>query len=263
MERWGNPRLLWWDLEGVRRRSPQAEDGVVRLVRGLPLSRAILRGFGLLLAEAHDLREEGVRTALQDVLHSPARPPSALLTSSEPGNVRFLKEFLVEEVAWTSEPEAEVLARVLRLATIPDRKRLALLLLERCSGCATLEATVRNLFLRPRPPFRVQDLTRTCFVSASTLARRWREGHSRSMGPSLKGLVDWALLLTAREMSQAGLSLYSIQGELGVHRSTLERAARRVARTTFREFLHLPRDGLWVLLDRDFAGAFGKMTGIA
>ena len=56
MERWGNPRLLWWDLEGARRRSLQPEDGIVRLVRAPSLNPTILRGF--------DNLEIGSRAAL-------------------------------------------------------------------------------------------------------------------------------------------------------------------------------------------------------
>lgn len=263
MEECGKARLLWWDLEGVRKKPPQREDLVIRFVRTPSLDLRILRSIDLFLAEAHDLRKEWVRNALLGGFNFPTRPPSLLLTSPEPDNVRFLKEFLVEEVAWTFEPEKEVLARVLPLITTSDRKRLALLLLDHCSGCATLEVAIENLFLGPRPPSRVRDLARACFVSPRTLGRRWKDGHSESIRPSLKGLVDWALLLRAREMSHAGLSPLEIQRELGVHRSTLERATRRLAEITCSDFLRLPHHGLWVLLERHVVEVSGKMTRIA
>ncbi|NNM05018.1 MAG: hypothetical protein HKO65_07925 [Gemmatimonadetes bacterium] len=161
------------------------------------------------------------------------RPPILLLTVPEPDNMRFLCHLPVEDLAWASEPVEEVLARGLRLVRGTERRRVAECLLRSCSDHATVERIVRKLFFDPKPPSQVQDLANACFLSRRSLARKWRAAWPDAAPISLKALVNWALALRARELSQSGLASLEAAKALGIHKRTLERTVGRLAGLTW------------------------------
>jgi hypothetical protein len=254
-------RVLWWVLGGHGRVPSSSPEVEVEVIRGPSLPREALDGVELVIAEAHDLGREEVRGALLRVLESPGRPPVLLLTVLGSGNVPFLKDLPVEEVAWTFEPEEDVLAKGLRLVQGTVRTRIAEYVLRQASGCPAVRSAVSILFVDPDPPARVQDLARRVFVSPRELERRWRTASSGGSELTLKKLVDLALLLRARELCRQGLRLPGAAHLLGVHQRRLERVATRLFDSTCHGFFALDHKAVWRLVCGGLLGGAEQRSG--
>ena len=233
------PRVLWWDLgdHGTTPSQPLRIDLSIVRERSLP-SRA-LDGIDLAVAEAHDIRREETRRCIAHTLKTPRRPPILFLTEANPDNMRFLNELSVEGLAWTFEPEEEVLGRGLRLVRIPERIRVAEHLIQTCSDRALAESVMEKLFVDLTPPSRVNDLAKSCFMSRRTLEKRWKAAWPRTAPISLKALVDWALVLRARDLGKAGVRPDQVAKAFGIHKRTLERTVFRAVGLTCRKWVGL------------------------
>ncbi|MBT8395858.1 MAG: hypothetical protein KJN92_02780 [Gemmatimonadetes bacterium] len=159
--------------------------------------------------------------------------------------MRFLCHIPVDDVAWTSETVREVVVRGIRLMNGNEGKRVAEYFLRSCSDPGTIEPVVTRLFLNPKPPTKVQDLARSCFVDRRTLERKWIAAWSGSPPLPLKALVDWALLLGARDLSEAGIGPRRIAKELGIHKRTLDRIAGRLVGLSSRGWFTLKSRAAW------------------
>ncbi len=232
-------RVVWWDL-GNHGRPPFAGPGTeLVVVRNLSLFREVFDSVDMAIVEAHDLRKERTLRSLSTVLDTPGRPPVLLITAPDPDNMRLLIHVHVDDLAWTFEPAEEVMVRGLRLARRNERRRVAESLLGSCSERTTVEPIVKASFCNPRPPSKVQDLARACFMSRRTLERRWRSAWSGNPPFSLKVLVDWGLLLWAADRLEEGLRVDQIARALGIHKRTLDRIAGRLAGLSPRRWISL------------------------
>jgi hypothetical protein len=247
-------RVVWWDLDNRGFLPPTVQDVEINLIRDLPLDPETLAGIDVLIAAAEEIGGEGVLQSLLRLLSFPARPPVLLRTSPEPDNTRFLKDLLVEDLAWTSEPEEEVIARGARLARQTKRRRLADHFLRSISDCSTVDKALRRVFLGKSPVSRVRDLARDCFVSQRTLERKWNESRPEGHPIGLKELLDWALLLRAWELHRLSMFPHEIARVLGVNDRTLGRLANRLAGLTCLGFLSLQSDQLEQLVDQELLG---------
>jgi hypothetical protein len=232
----------------------------VDLLQVLSLNPKTLSRFGVVIAEAHDLENHGVREFLGDLLDSRGRPPVLLLTSTEPDNIRLLKDLAVEDLAWAFERDEEVLARALRLSQTPDRIRLGQYFLQFDTHRACVKSALRRVFLDPDPISTVRDLARECFVSPRTLERTWKASRPEGCSLCLKDLLDWCLLLRARECHRRGLSPHEVAKVLGIHARTLNRIASRLTTRSYLGLLELGQDELRRLVDREFLGQASRKS---
>lgn len=247
----GMSRIGWWDL-ARRREEPPAHLGVEIFVAPDPgEDPGFLSNIDVLIAEARDIRDPEVNRAVVGLLSLSARPPVLLLTSPDPDNVRFLKDLIVEDLAWTSEPENEVVARAARLARVTERRRVAEHLLRSCPDCQAVEKAIKEMFLGQSPISRVQDLAKKCLVSPRALERKWKESRPEHCPATLKALLDWALLLRAWELSHLGVPPHEIPKALGVHDRTLGRLGYRLSGLSCKQFFRLKGASVRRLVDRE------------
>ncbi len=230
-------KVAWWDLEHRRGGPPPTSLIGVDLVQVLSLDRKSLSPFAVVIAEAHDLQDGGIRESLLSLLESPGRPPVLLLTSAAPDNIRVLPGLSVDDLAWTLEGEEEALARGMRLGRVLLRTRLGESLVRSEGLCTCVRSAVKRVFLDPDSISTVQELARACFVCPRTLERRWNASRPRGCWLTLKALVDWVLLLRARELGQQGLSRRKIAKALDIHTHTLRRISFRLTGLTCQEAL--------------------------
>jgi hypothetical protein len=254
-------RIVWWDLESRRQGPLSAPQEGAQVVRSpAPPGHDAFAGIDVVIAEAHDIREEGVRQALLQFLEERGSPPLILLTSAQLDNIRALVGLPVDEVSFTSESEREILARALRLATRPERTRIGESFLRSGAFHGCVQRALKKVFLDPDAIPTVEHLARACFVSRRTLEQSWKVSRPESCQATLKILLDWGHLLRARELHRRGSSPPEVAKLLGVHLGTLYRLARRLADCTFSEFSRIGRNELRMLLERGLLGQSGKKS---
>lgn len=247
-------RVIWWKLDHGTVEPPTSAGVELHITRYLQHHPEIVLDWDVLIAEAHNLFENEVRKSLHSVLQLPARPPVLLLTSSNPVNMRSLPDLLIDDLAWTSESGKEVMARAIRLVKETELQRVAGRFVPSLSTCRTIETALQELFFGADPVARVEDLASRCNVSRSTLWREWVKSRSGNHPACLKTLVDWCLLLRARELHRRGLSPVETARTLGVHERTLDRIANRSAGLTFPGLLNLESGQFEQLVDQRLLG---------
>lgn len=191
--------------EGFRRRYPEA--GCALVVAPGPEPE--------LLARLQTLRR-----------HHP-EPSIVLMTRRDPSGLRRLKDVVVEEVVWTDAPEEELDAAVRRAEAERRFRRMEEMLMEAREISPTLAAALARA-LRRRPPLNsVQSLAGQVDRDRRTLWHHWRNVVGEETDLTLKGFLDWILLLRAVARKTGGRSWRQVAGELGIHTRTLRRVARR------------------------------------
>lgn len=144
-----------------------------------------------------------------------------------PRVLRRLKDVIVEEVVWMDElsdlPAAVRGARTERRLQQMEREvRRAEHLPE-----TLVETVVRAL--RSRPPLTsVQELAGELERDRRTLWHHWRSAVDEEQSElTLKGFLDWIVLLRAAAMKTESRSWHDVADELGVHARTLRRVVQR------------------------------------
>lgn len=164
---------------------------------------------------------------LQTLQREPTDPPVILVTRRDPTKLRELKNVLLEEVVWTDALEEELVAAVRRADSERWFRRLEARLREASGIQPTLAAALVRA-LRRRPPFTsVQALAGEVNRDRRTLWHHWRNALNEADDLTLKGFLDWILLLRAAARKTEDRSWREVSEELGVHTRTLRRVARR------------------------------------
>lgn len=157
------------------------------------------------------------------------RPEGTLVLTlrRRPRVLRRLKDVIVEEVVWMDElgdlPAAVQGAETeRRLQALERRVREADHLPE-----TLVDAVVCSLGSRP-PLTSVQELAAELERDRRTLWHHWRNAVDQEASDlTLKGFLDWIVLLRAGSMKTASRSWHEVAKELGVHARTLRRVAQR------------------------------------
>ena len=144
-----------------------------------------------------------------------------------PTVLRRLKDVIVEEVVWMDEL-SDLPAAVRAAETDRRLQRMERRVREADHLPDTLvDAITRSL--RSRPPLTsVQKLAVELERDRRTLWHHWRRAvDERGSGLTLKGFLDWIVLLRAAAMKTGSRSWHEVADELGVHARTLRRVAQR------------------------------------
>lgn len=157
------------------------------------------------------------------------RPGGTLVLAlrRNPRVLRRLKDVIVEEVVWMDEL-AELPAAVQAAETQRRLQRMERRVRNADHLPSTLvDAIVRSLSSRP-PLTSVQDLSTDLDRDRRTLWHHWRNATSgERSGLTLKGFLDWIVLLRAASMKTENRSWHEVADEIGVHPRTLRRVAQR------------------------------------
>lgn len=156
----------------------------------------------------------------------PARPV-LLVTCRDPAVLRRLKDVVLEEVVWTDALDEE-LGPAIRRADAERRFRRLQDELEAAGHLPETLVTTLALALRRRPPLTsVQGLAGEVERDRRTLWHHWRNAVGEEADLTLKGFLDWVLLLRAAARKAEGRSWREVAAELDVHPRTLRRVAGR------------------------------------
>lgn len=165
------------------------------------------------------------------------RPDGALvlILRRNPRVLRRLKDVIVEEVVWMDRL-ADLPAAVKGAETERRLRRMERRVREADHLPDTLiDAVGRTLGSRP-PLTSVQELAADLERDRRTLWHHWRNAvDEEQSGLTLKGFLDWILLLRATSMKTESRSWREVADEMGVHVRTLRRVARRRTGASLRE----------------------------
>lgn len=141
--------------------------------------------------------------------------------------LRRLKDVIVEEVVWLDELETE-LGPAVRRAGAERRFRACRDRVEAADRLSdSLNRALCRALTRHPPVTSVQRLAREVHRDRRTLWHHWDNAVDDGIELTLKGFLDWIVLLRAAvERSGAG-SWEQVAEEFGVHTRTLRRTARR------------------------------------
>lgn len=169
-------------------------------------------------------------------------PPLVLVTRRDPSNLRQLKDVLLDEVVWTDALTEELHAAI-RRADAERRFRRLEQRLEDAAGLSPTLVAALTRALRRRPPLTsVQALAREVDRDRRTLWHHWRNVIGEDDDLTLKGFLDWVLLLRAAARKTDSKSWREVAEELGVHARTLRRVARRQFDRSLQELSEGDRD---------------------
>lgn len=233
--------VLWAPEDDVRQRVLDAldrEEGV----RQAPTWQRFRRAFredACGVVAARDPRPE-LFGQLQALRSREEGGTLVLVLRRNPRILRRLKDVLAEEVVWMDEL-SDLPAAVQAAETERRLQRLERRVREADHLPGTL-ATAVGRSLRSRPPLTsVQELAGELGRDRRTLWHHWRsvvdDGESDL---TLKGFLDWIVLLRAAAMKSESRSWQDVAEELGVHARTLRRVAQRRTGESLRDLSPAP-----------------------
>lgn len=156
----------------------------------------------------------------------PDVPVVLVLPRTDPA-VRGLKDVVVQELVWRRQVEEELEPAIMRAL----RRRffhVAAREVQEAPGLPEPLAEALSLALRrDPPPTSVQGLAARVGKDRRTLWHHWKNVTGPDGELTLKGFLDWVLLLRAASLKSAERSWASVARELDVHVRTLRRAAKR------------------------------------
>lgn len=165
------------------------------------------------------------------------RPEGTLVLTlrRRPRILRRLKDVIVEEVVWMDE-----LGDLPAAVQGAETERRLQALERRVRDADHLPGTLADAVvcsLRSRPPLTsVQELAAELERDRRTLWHHWRNAvDEEASGLTLKGFLDWIVLLRATSMKTASRSWNDVAEELGVHARTLRRVSQRRMDASLRE----------------------------
>ncbi len=186
---------------------------------------------------------------LQTLQRNPSDPPVVLVTRRDPSSLRKLKDVMLEEVVWTDALEEELAAAVRRADGERWFRRLESELEAASDLSPTLVAALTRA-LRRRPPLTaVQDLAGEVERDRRTLWHHWRKVIGEEDDLTLKGFLDWVLLLRAAARKTPDRSWREVAEELGVHVRTLRRVARRQCDSSLQGLSNGSRDAFFAAFE--------------
>lgn len=158
-----------------------------------------------------------------------------LILHRNPRVLRRLKDVIVEEVVWMDRLD-DLPAAVKGAETERRLQRMERRVREADHLPETLvDAVGRTLGSRP-PLTSVQELAADLERDRRTLWHHWRNAvDQEESGLTLKGFLDWILLLRGTSMKTESRSWREVADELGVHVRTLRRVSRRRTGRSLRE----------------------------
>lgn len=141
--------------------------------------------------------------------------------------IRRLKDVIVEEVVWLDEMEEELAPAVLR-AEAERRFRGYRRRVEGAEGLSTTLARALGRALTRHPPVTtVQRLAEEVDRDRRTLWHHWHQTLAGDDALTLKGFLDWVVLLRAGVERTAADNWGRVAEEFDLHTRTLRRTARR------------------------------------
>lgn len=228
--------ILWAPEQDARERVLAALDGVEDL-RVAPSRERFRRAFGegvCGVVAAPEPRPElfGHLQALRD---REAGGTLVLVLRRSPRILRRLKDVIAEEVVWMDRL-SDLPAAVRGAETERRLQKLGRRVREADHLPDTLVAAIGQS-LRSRPPLTsVQELAGELDRDRRTLWHHWRSAMDDGQTDlTLKGFLDWVLLLRATAMKSGSRSWHDVAGELGVHARTLRRVAQRRTGASLRD----------------------------
>lgn len=173
-----------------------------------------------LFAELRLLREIEAEDVGRDV-------PLVLCLPRSSAVIRRLKDVIVEEVVWLDEMEEELAPAVLRA----EAERRFRGYRRRVEGAEELSPTLSRALgraLTRHPPVTtVQRLAEEVDRDRRTLWHHWHQTIAGDDGLTLKGFLDWVVLLRAGVERTATGNWGRVAEEFDLHTRTLRRTARR------------------------------------
>lgn len=127
-------------------------------------------------------------------------------------------------VVWLDDARRE-LAPLLREMVASDlRFVVSTALLDRCGEDPILRRAVEQAFVGTACPTTVAGLAARAHCTPSTLRTHWRDS---GLPDSPQALVEWAILAALAEMRGDGSKVSTVSRLIGLHETTLYRAAQR------------------------------------
>jgi hypothetical protein len=160
--------------------------------------------------------------------------PIVAVTRRDAGNVRRLLGTSITQVVWPEELPHAFWPAVQRAQTHVVLRALATTIEQTGSLPRCLRTGLASAF-RSDPPVRsVSLLAAELGCDRRTLWRQWHQTVGASSGLRMEDVLTWLILLRAlgRKLPSKGWS--TIASELGVHETTLSRAAKRLLGQTLR-----------------------------
>lgn len=235
--------VLWAPEEEVRRRVLEVLDGVgeeIRIAASWQEFRAELSGADCGVVAEPEPRPElfGQLQALEG-----RRATLVLTLRRNPRVLRRLKDVIVQEVVWLDE--LSELPAAVRGARTERRLRDVEHDVRACDHLPGTLVDALSRSLRSRPPLTsVQELASDLERDRRTLWHHWRnavdEEESRL---TLKGFLDWVVLLRAAALKTGRRSWHDVAEDLGVHARTLRRMAKRRMGVSLRDLAPPPVRG--------------------
>ena len=183
-----------------------------------------------------------------------ATPPSAVVVATSRGSTRFVVQSLQQlhdrgllsrtvvlapfsrelatalvrimcpYVVWLDAVSRELPGVLHQLVATDLRYTLSEAFQARCGSDALLRRAVRQAFLGTDCPTTVSDLAARAHCTPSTLRAHWRRS---GLPDSPQALVEWGVLAVLAELRSDGSKISSVSRLIGLHETTLYRAARR------------------------------------
>lgn len=127
-------------------------------------------------------------------------------------------------VVWLDDADRALVSILGRMVQSDLRFLISGALLTRCGDDDLLRRTVREAFVAQECPTTVAELAARAHCTPSTLRAHWRRSE---LPDSPQALVDWAVLAALAELHGEGSKISAVSRLIGLHETTLYRAARR------------------------------------
>lgn len=135
-----------------------------------------------------------------------------------------LMRLMIPTVVWLDDVQRE-LGPVLRSMVASDlRFVVSSAFLDRCGSDRVVRRAVERAFAGTDCPTTVAALAARAHCTPSTLRVHWRRS---GLPDSPQSLVEWAILAALAEMRSDGSKISAVSRLIGLHETTLYRAARR------------------------------------
>lgn len=129
-------------------------------------------------------------------------------------------------LVWLDDVRRELGSVLRRMVESDIRFLISEALLDHCGDDPLLRRTVQQAFEGGACPTTVSELAARAHSTPSTLRTHWRQS---GLPDSPQALVEWAVLVAVAELRREGSKMSTVSRLIGLHETTLYRAARRRA----------------------------------
>jgi transposase-like protein len=165
-----------------------------------------------------------VERSIRDVEARGLRARTVILAPFSRDLATGLLRLTSPHVVWLDEVTRDLKSVLHHMVESDLRFVICQALLRTCGSDPLLERAVRQAFTGSDCPTTVSELASRAHCTPSTLRAHWR----RSDFPdSPQALVEWAVLAALAELREEGSKISAVSRIVGLHETTLYRAARR------------------------------------